>query len=95
MYGLYMVTQLSPDIKGIELSETLQTIRLKLNIPAIAEIHFLQPDEDLTVFPDDIISHPKFRFSIAGSVLTFAHIVEYGSRVLTGNFRLVFVSFCP
>ncbi|KAI9285804.1 hypothetical protein BC943DRAFT_360016 [Umbelopsis sp. AD052] len=90
MYGLYMITQLPSDIDGKELSDTLHSIRLKLNNPAIAEIHFLQPDEDLALFPDDIISHPKFRFSIAGSALTFAHVVEYGSRVLT-DCRIIYM----
>jgi hypothetical protein len=85
MYGLYMITQLAPDIDGDERSDTLQALRHKLNNPAIAEIHFLQQDEDLSVFPDDIIIHPKFRFTIVGSALTYAHVVEYGSRVLTGN----------
>jgi hypothetical protein len=95
MYGLYMITQLSADIDGDERLDTLQAIRLKLNNPAIAEIHFLQLDEDLTVFPDDIIRHPKFRFSIAGSTLTFAHIVEYGSRVLTGNLDYGCLHYLP
>lgn len=86
MYGLYMITQLAPDLEGDERSDTLQALRLKLSNPAIAEIHFLQQDEDLTVFPDDIIRHPKFHFTVVGSTLSFAHVVEYGSRVLTGNF---------
>ncbi|GAB5585701.1 hypothetical protein Unana1_00601 [Umbelopsis nana] len=83
MYGLYMITQLAPDLEGDERSDTLQALRLKLSNPAIAEIHFLQQDEDLTVFPDDIIRHPKFHFTVVGSTLSFAHVVEYGSRVLT------------
>lgn len=80
-----MITQLKPDLAGDERSDTLQVLRQKLNNPAIAEIHFLQQDEDITVFPDDVIRHPKFRFTVVGSPLTYAHVVEYGSRFLTGK----------
>lgn len=88
-YGLYMITQLKPDLAGDERSDTLQVLRQKLNNPAIAEIHFLQQDEDITVFPDDVIRHPKFRFTVVGSPLTYAHVVEYGSRFLT-DYRILY-----
>ncbi|RUS30661.1 hypothetical protein BC938DRAFT_479105 [Jimgerdemannia flammicorona] len=85
--GLHLITSLrpTPNQNPTVAVDRLSSIRSALENRFIAEVHLLQETEDLSVFPEDITKHRKFRYTVVGAPLTYAMAFEYGRRELEGT----------
>ncbi|RUS21555.1 hypothetical protein BC937DRAFT_92290 [Endogone sp. FLAS-F59071] len=80
--GIHMITSLVPSQNPSLFADRLANIRLALDNRFIAEVHLLQETEDLSIFPDDIVKHRKFRYTVVRRPLTYGMAFEYGKREL-------------